>query len=94
MGWKGRGHYLDPADAPYLFDTAGNGGSTAWWDGRIVGAWAQREDGNVQVVLRGDPGRQARTALDAEAARLTDWLDGQMVGSIYSAPMLRGQPLP
>jgi hypothetical protein len=94
MGWKGRGHYLDPADAPYLFDTAGNGGSTAWWNGRIVGAWAQREDGSVQVVLRGDPGRQARAALDAEAARLTEWLDGQLVGSIYSAPMLRGQPLP
>ena len=94
MGWKRRGHYLHPDDAPFLFDTAGNGGTTAWWQGWIVGCWAQREDGRVEVVLRGDPGRQARAALAAEADRLTSWLDGQVVGSAYAAPMLRGQRLP
>ena len=41
MGWKERAFYLDADDAPFLFDTAGNGGTTAWWDGRIVGAWVQ-----------------------------------------------------
>lgn len=44
MGWKSRGFYLDAADVPYLFATAGNGGTTAWWDGRIVGCWVQDDD--------------------------------------------------
>ena len=56
MGWKQRDFYLDPDHTPYLFDTNGNAGSTAWWNGRIVGCWVQDEDGVVQVVLREDPG--------------------------------------
>ncbi len=90
MGWKERGFYLDPADAPFLFDTAGNAGTTAWWDGRIVGAWVQDEAGRVQVLLRADPGRAARAALDAEARRLTAWLDGQVVGSVYKSQQMKG----
>jgi len=39
MGWRHRGHHLDPGDAAYVFDTAGNGGPTAWVDGRIAGSW-------------------------------------------------------
>ena len=38
MGWKERGFYLGAARAQ-LFDRNGNGGTTAWWDGRIVGCW-------------------------------------------------------
>nr|WP_257908502.1 winged helix DNA-binding domain-containing protein [Janibacter limosus] len=38
MGWKHREAYLDPAHRELLFDSFGNGGSTARWDGRIVGA--------------------------------------------------------
>ena len=30
-----------------LFDTAGNAGPTIWVDGRIVGGWAQRRDGEI-----------------------------------------------
>jgi hypothetical protein len=56
MGWKQRDFYLDPDDRPYLFDTNGNGGSTAWWCGRVVGCWVQDPDGFVVVVPRGDPG--------------------------------------
>jgi len=94
MGWKERGFYLDPVDAPFLFDTAGNAGTTAWWDGRIVGAWVQDEAGRVQVLLRDDPGRAARAALDAEAQRLTAWLDGQVVGSVYKSQQMKGIRLP
>ncbi|HLS48521.1 MAG TPA: winged helix DNA-binding domain-containing protein, partial [Actinomycetaceae bacterium] len=54
MGWKGRGFYLDPGDAVYLFDSNGNAGTTAWWNGRIVGAWVQDDDGVVEVVLLRD----------------------------------------
>ena len=39
MGWKDREWFLgiDPAG---LFDRAGNIGPTVWWDGEIVGSWA------------------------------------------------------
>jgi len=94
MGWKQREFHLDADDAPYLFDTAGNGGTTAWWGGRVVGAWVQDDDGRVEVVLRGDPGASARAALDAEAERLTAWLDGQVISSVYKSRLMKGEPLP
>lgn len=89
MGWKERGFYLDAADVAYLFDTNGNAGNTAWWGGRIVGCWLQDDDARVRVVLRGDPGDEARRALDAEAERLTDWLDGVVVTNVYASSMMR-----
>lgn len=98
MGWKGRGFYLDPELTPYLFDRNGNGGNTAWWDGRIVGAWVQDEGGVVQVVLA--PGMDAlvsaegRRALDAQAQRLSEWLDGVRITNVYKSQLMKQQPLP
>ena len=89
MGWKQRAFYLDPEDTPYLFDTNGNAGSSAWWNGRIVGCWVQDEDARVRVVLRGDPGADARAALDVEAERLTAFLDGTRVNSVYASQQMR-----
>lgn len=96
MGWKQRDFHLHPDDVPYLFDRAGNGGTTAWWNGRIVGCWVQDPDGVVQVVLRhpGDLGREAHAALEREADRLTRWLDGTVVNTIYASPQMKGIPLP
>ena len=96
MGWKHREFYLDPAHVRYLFDTNGNAGTTAWWDGRIVGAWVQDPDGVVDVVvLPGvDIGREGRAALNAEATRLTEWLDGVVITSVYSSQLVKGVPLP
>ena len=56
MGWKQRGFYLDPEHTPYLFDTNGNGGTSAWWEGRVVGCWVQDPGAAVRVVLREDVG--------------------------------------
>ena len=47
-----------PEHTPYLFDSNGNAGTTAWWDGRIVGCWVQDDDGVVQV--RAPRGRRRR----------------------------------
>lgn len=94
MGWKERDFYLDPEDTPYLFDTAGNGGTTAWWDGRIVGCWVQDSDGAVQVVLRRDVGTEALRGLEEEAARLTAWLDGVRISSVYSSVQMKSARLP
>nr|MDQ3989768.1 winged helix DNA-binding domain-containing protein [Actinomycetota bacterium] len=41
MGWSERGWFLGD-HGPVLFDRSGNIGPTVWWDGRIVGGWAQR----------------------------------------------------
>jgi len=94
MGWKQRAFYLDPADAAFLVDSAGNAGTTAWWDGRVVGCWVQDDHGRVHVVLRGDPTARGRRALEAEAERLTDWLGGEVVGNIYKSRLMKGARLP
>lgn len=74
MGWKHRDWYLDPALRPQLFDSAGNGGPTVWWNGEIVGAWAQRPDGEIVWRLLADRGAEADEAVRAEAHRLHTWL--------------------
>lgn len=93
MGWKERTFYLDPADAPYLFDSNGNAGNMAWWDGRIVGCWVQDDDAVVRVLLRHDIGEEGRAALDTEAERLTTWLDGTRIVNVYASPQMRGARL-
>nr|WP_238355281.1 winged helix DNA-binding domain-containing protein [Kribbella sandramycini] len=97
MGWKERDFYLDPADKPFLFDTNGNGGTTAWWNGRIVGCWVQDADdpaAPVRLIIHADVDAHARKLLDAEADRLTAWLDGVRISNVYASPQMRGQRLP
>ena len=88
MGWKERGFYLGD-HAERLFDANGNGGPTAWWDGRIVGGWAQEEDGTVVVVPAEEISPPAARALGEQAERLTEWLAGDVVRSIYQSPLAR-----
>ncbi len=94
MGWKSRDFYLDPDHTPYLFDSNGNGGTTAWWNGRIVGCWVQDPDAVVSVVLREDVGADGVAALDAEASRLTAWLDGTRISSVYTSLQMKSALLP
>jgi winged helix DNA-binding protein len=92
MGWKERGFHLGPHGGPLsgkVFDRNGNGGPTAWWNGRIVGVWCQRDDGAVELVLTEDVPRAPRRALDAKAAELSSWLDGDVVRSVYLSPLAR-----
>jgi hypothetical protein len=89
MGWKSREFFLGP-HGPQLFDRNGNAGTTAWWDGRVVGAWLQDEDGVVQLRLLEDIGADGLAALDREAERLTAWLAGVRVGTVYPSPLMKG----
>ena len=73
MGWRERAWYVGE-HGPALFDRSGNIGPTAWWDGRIVGGWAQRQDGEIAVRLLEDVGTEAATAIAAEAGRLREWI--------------------
>ena|SRR5690348_2786865 len=87
MGWQRRDFYLGP-HAATLVDR-GNAGATAWVGGRIVGTWVQDQEGRVVVLPLEDLPDEARAGLAAQARRLTDWLDGEMVRSVYAAPHAR-----
>ena len=88
MGWKERGFFLGP-HGPQVFDRNGNAGTTAWWDGRVVGCWVQDAAGVVRVDLLEEVPAAGRTALDAEAERLTGWLDGVRVRTAYPTPAMK-----
>ena len=88
MGWKERAWYL--ADhAPQLFDRNGNAGPTVWWNGRVVGAWAGRLDGEIAFRLLEDVGAESVRAIEAEAARLQDWLGETRVTPRFPTPLSR-----
>ncbi|MET9500319.1 winged helix DNA-binding domain-containing protein [Streptomyces sp. NPDC006622] len=76
MGWQARDWYLAPELRPTLVDRSGNVGPTVWWDGRIVGTWAQRADGAVvwRVLDRAGVGREEEALIAEEAERLRGWL--------------------
>jgi Winged helix DNA-binding domain len=88
MGWKERDWYLGDHQ-PALFDTNGNAGPTIWADGRIVGGWAPRPGGEVVTKLLEDVGREASLAIDAEAARLTEWLQAVRVVPRFATPLYK-----
>ena len=94
MGWKSRAFYLDAAHVPYLFDTNGNAGTTAWWDGRVVGCWVQDDAGAVRLSLLEDVEPAGLDALEREAARLTAWLDGTVIGNVYASRQMKQARLP
>ncbi len=74
---------------PRLFDRNGNIGPTAWCDGRVVGGWAQRTDGEVVVELLEDVGAEATAALAAEAEGVQAWLGGVVVKPRFPTPLER-----
>ena len=88
MGWKERGFYLGE-HGPQLFDSNGNAGTTAWWAGRVVGCWVQDEAGVVEVRTLERLPRPALDALAAEADRLTDWLAGVRIGTVYPSSAMK-----
>jgi len=88
MGWRERGWFLGDHGAA-LFDRSGNIGPTVWWDGRIVGGWAQRPDGEVVFRLLEDPGSAAAAAIGAEAESLQAWLGPTRVTPRFRTPLER-----
>jgi hypothetical protein len=89
MGWKSRAWYLGE-HRERLFDRSGNIGPTVWWQGQIVGGWAQRKAGGELVVeLLEDVGADAAAAIDAEAARLRVWLGDLRVTPRFRTPLER-----
>ncbi|MFF9313344.1 winged helix DNA-binding domain-containing protein [Streptomyces sp. NPDC014748] len=89
MGWQERDWYLAPELRPALFDRSGNVGPTVWWNGRVVGGWAQRPDGEIVWRLL-DPegtGRETETAVAERAERLTELLGATRVTPRFRTPL-------
>ncbi len=90
MGWFERDWYLGP-HREQLFDASGNAGPTAWWDGRIAGGWLQSDAGDIVLQMLEDVGAEGLQALEQEAARLTEWLDGTRVLARFPSPLSKAQ---
>ncbi|WP_280451871.1 winged helix DNA-binding domain-containing protein [Nocardia cyriacigeorgica] len=83
MGWQSRAWYLGD-HAAALFDRNGNIGPTIWCDGRIVGGWAQRKDGEIALRLLEDVGSDAVAMIESEAERIGAWF-----GDVRPVPRFR-----
>jgi hypothetical protein len=88
MGWKERSWYLGD-HGPALFDRSGNAGPTVWWDGRVIGGWAQRRSGEVVVRLLEDVGSEAAEQAQAEAGRLQSAIGPVRVTPRFRTPLER-----
>ena len=86
MGWFERDWYLGPYKAQ-VFDTSGNAGPTAWWDGQIVGGWRQSDTGEVVLQMLEDVGAESLRALERQAARLTEWFEGKRALPRFPSPL-------
>ena len=91
MGWQRREWYLAPELWPSLFDGSGNVGPTVWWNGRVVGGWAQRPDGEIvwRLLDSEGVGRDAEAAIAAEAERLRGWVGSTRVTPRFRTPLER-----
>jgi hypothetical protein len=88
MGWKERDWYLGE-HAPALFDRNGNAGPTVWWNGRVVGGWAGRKDGDVAYRLLEDVGADGVRAIETEADQLQSWLGESKVTPRFGTPLAK-----
>ncbi len=73
MGWKHRAWYL-PEAAADSFDRNGNAGPTVWVDGRVVGYWAQRPDGEIRLHWFEPVPAARRRAVEQRADEVREWL--------------------
>lgn len=89
MGWAmaGRDWYLGDDLRAAMYDRSGNIGPTVWWDGRIVGGWAQRSDGTIVHRLLSDVGAGGERAIEQRVAELQAWLGDVRVTPRFRAPL-------
>jgi hypothetical protein len=85
MGWKEREWYLGE-HRERLFDRNGNAGPTVWWEGRVVGGWAQAPGGEIRTRLLEDVGADGEAAIEREAAGLA-----ARVGAATLSPRARAR---
>ena len=72
-----------------MFDRAGNAMPTVWVNGRVVGAWGQRQDGSVVYGLFESVSKKEQSLLTSEARRLESFLDGEYLAPRTQTPFTR-----
>lgn len=85
MGWKEREWYLGQ-HSQTLFDRNGNAGPTVWADGRVVGGWAQRENGEVVYELLEEVGSDVEDRIESRRRELEEWLGEITVKPRFRSP--------
>jgi Winged helix DNA-binding domain len=90
MGWKTRDWFLPAMHRKELFDSAGNIGPSVWADGRIIGGWAQRSDGDVVFRLLEDVGVEREEEVAEEAERVRRWIGDVRITPRFRTPLERG----
>jgi hypothetical protein len=86
MGYRDRRRFLADEHRPKLFDRAGNAVPTVWVNGRVAGAWGQREDGSVQYHLLEETTAEEQAQLDSEVTRLESFLGGEYLPPSFLTP--------
>jgi hypothetical protein len=86
MAWKERDWYLGEHTA-VLYDRNGNAGPSIWVDGRAVGGWSQRSNGEIRYKLLEDVGSEGRDLVASEAAKLEAWLGERRFTSRFRTPL-------
>ena len=86
MGWKERRWYLAPETERRVMDRNGNVGPTVWADGRVVGGWAQRPDGEIAIELDTKLSGTHRDLLDAQVSRLRHFVGGTRFRARFPSP--------
>ncbi len=89
MGYRDRRRFLAAAHRAKVLDRAGNTVPTVWVNGRVAGAWGQREDGQVVYGLFEPVGEEAQALLVEEARRLEEFLGGEFLPPRYGTPFTR-----
>ncbi|MER5635338.1 winged helix DNA-binding domain-containing protein [Kitasatospora sp. NPDC002227] len=89
MGWQQRDWYLPTEHRAELFDRSGNIGPTVWWNGRVVGGWAQRAGGSLTWEALEPLDGAATAAVEAELDRLHGWLGDTRVTPRFRTPLER-----
>lgn len=66
-------------------------GPTVWWNGRVIGGWAQRADGEIvwRVLDEEGVGGEAEAAIVAEAERLRGWVGSTRITPRFRTPLER-----
>ena len=89
MAYRDRRRFLQPEHRKKVFDRAGNAVPTVWANGRVVGVWGQRKDGQVFHELFEPVGDAERALIAAEVERLGDFLGGETLPPGIRTPFTR-----